>query len=109
MDSYEQYARDAEVLGRIGKALVPQDTHLQVRLPEDLAGLAVAAWQREDSDRLDAETPAQRIVRHRAANLDLIGLCIQNTGQPDGDDVSCELDAWYIGAALEAADDQQPN
>jgi hypothetical protein len=94
------------VLGRIGKALFPQDTRLSVVLPRDLADLAVAAWQRDEGVTLGAETEEQRLVRHRAGNLALIGLCIENTGRPSGTDVMCELDAWYIGSALQTADEQ---
>jgi hypothetical protein len=74
-----------------------------VRLPRDLAELALAAWQREETAPPGPETPEQRTVRHQAATLALIGLCIENTGRPEGEEVVCDLDAWYIGGALEAA------
>lgn len=93
------------MLARIGQVLVSQDTRLSVRLPRDLADLAVAAWQRTETGPETAETAAQRAVRHRAAVLALIGLCIENTGQPDGDEIICDLDAWYIGGALDAAEE----
>jgi hypothetical protein len=102
---YERYAEDAAVLGRIGAVLFPQDTKLSVRLPKELAGLALAAWNREERDGpAERETAGQRTVRERAAYLALIGLCIENTAQPDGDDIICDLDAWYIGGALRAAE-----
>jgi hypothetical protein len=107
MDRYERYAEDALVLGRIGAILFPQDTGLSVRLPKELADLALAAWNRDDSSAsgpADAETVDQRAVRERAAYLALIGLCIENTAQPDGDEVICDLDAGYIGGALRAAE-----
>jgi hypothetical protein len=107
VDRYERYAQDALVLGRIGAVLFPQDTRLSVRLPKELADLALAAWNREDSDEpvlLDQETAAQRAARDYAGYLALIGLCIENTAQPDGDDIICDLDAWYIGGALQAAE-----
>jgi hypothetical protein len=107
VDSYARYAHDSEVLGRIGKVLFPQDTELPVRLPADLAGLAVAAWQRDESGLPEQETPEQRQVRHQAATLALIGLCVEYTGRPDGDEILCDLDAWYIGGALDAADQQE--
>jgi hypothetical protein len=106
VDRYVQYSQDAVILGRIGEALFPQDTKLAVRLPADLAESALSAWHREDSHQTGDETPEQRLTRHRAAYLALIGLCIENTGRPDAGEVICELDAWYIGSALETAGDQ---
>jgi hypothetical protein len=102
---YEQYTNDAGLLGKIGAALFPQPTTLSVRLPKGLAGLALAAWHRETGQGPPGpETPEQRTARHRAGTLALIGLCVENTGRTDGDEIICELDAWYIGAALETAD-----
>lgn len=102
------YARDAEVLGQIGRALFPQDTKLTVRLPRELADLAVAAWLRDETEPSAVpETAGQRALRQRAAYLALIGLGVANTGRPEGDEVVCELDAWYIGGALEAAEGQE--
>jgi hypothetical protein len=106
VDRYEQYAHDAEVLGQIGEALSRQDTKLSVRLPQDLADLALAAWQRDEGASRGAETAEQRTARHRAGNLALIGLCIENTGRPEGTVVLCDLDDSYIGGALEAAHEQ---
>jgi hypothetical protein len=104
-DEHEQHTNDAGILAKIGAALSPQPTTVSVRLPEGLAGLALAAWRRETRQGPPGpETPEQRTARHRAGTLALIGLCIENTGRTDGDEVICELDAWYIGAALEAAD-----
>jgi hypothetical protein len=122
VDVYERYAEDAVVLGRIGAVLFPQDTTLSVRLPRDLADLALAAWNRDEpagtgpagtgpsgagpsgTGAARRETPDQRAARERAAYLALIGLCIENTAQPAGDDITCDLDAWYIGGALQAAE-----
>jgi hypothetical protein len=100
------YTRDAEVLGQIGQALFPQDTKLTVRLPRDLADLAVAAWLRDETEPPAPESAERRVLRQRAAYLALIGLSVANTGRPEGDEVVCELDAWYVGGALEAADRQ---
>ena len=103
---YEQYTRDAEFLGKIGAVLFPQATTLSVRLPEELADLALAAWHRQaDQGPLGPETAGQRTARYRAGTLALIGLCVENTGRADGDEIVCELDAWYIGSALDAADE----
>jgi len=119
---YVQYAQDAAILGEIGQVLFPQDTKLSVRLPRELADRALAAWHRDldapgaapmveqtpeqTPEETPEETPEQRLTRTRAAYLALIGLCIENTAQPSGDDVLCELDACYIGSALEAAEAQ---
>jgi hypothetical protein len=105
VDSYKRYADDAVVLGQIGAILFPQDTSLSVRVPKELAALALEAWNRDEQSRpAGAETAEQRAVRERAAYLALIGLCIENTAQPDGDDIVCDLDSWYIGGALQAAE-----
>jgi hypothetical protein len=119
VDRYEQYAQDALVLGRIGAVLFPQDTKLSVRLPKELADLALAAWNRDEAGLAepgpagaglaeaglaDRETPSQRVLRDHAGYLALIGLCIENTAQSDGTDVICDLDSWYIGSALQAAE-----
>jgi hypothetical protein len=103
---YQRYQYEAEVLGRIGTVLFEQPTTLTMSLPKELADLALAAWQRDtDGDPLGPETTEQRITRHRAGTLGLIGLSIEKTGLAEGDNVVCELDAWYVGGALEAADD----
>jgi hypothetical protein len=104
----ERYAADAAVLARIGRALFSQPTGLEVRLPQELADLALAAWARDEDDGpLGEESREQSIVRHRAGTLALIGLCIEHSagGAVDGDNVLVDLDAWHIGSALEAADD----
>jgi len=51
------------------------------------------------------ESPNQSAARDRAATLSLIGLSIQLDGVEDGDDVVVELDAWFVGNALNAVDD----
>jgi hypothetical protein len=109
VDRYKRYAEDAVVLGQIGAVLFPQDTTLSVRLPRELADLALAAWNRDEpapSGPSDRETVDERAVRERAAYLALIGLCVENTAQSDGDDIICDLDSWYIGGALRAAEAQ---
>lgn len=107
-DLHQQYLRDADTLAHIGAAIFPQPTKVRVRLPGNLADLALAAWQRDDdSSPSGPETTEQRAARHQAGTLALIGLCIEQTCQPDNDEVVCELDSWYVGMALEAADDHQ--
>jgi hypothetical protein len=96
---HERYSADVAVLAEIGRAIFPQPTRLRARLPGALAGLAVAAWAREDDgeDSLPPgeETPEQTAARHRAGTLGLIGLSVKDAGggTPAGDDVLVDLDA----------------
>jgi hypothetical protein len=105
-DIYEVWASDAEVLAQIGRHVSDQSTKVKVRLPNALAQLALASWQRADDDEPHAsETPEQRKTRHKAATLGLIGLSIESESRSEQDDVIVELDAWYIGDAYRAAND----
>lgn len=81
---------------------------MEIRLPHPLGDAAVQAQQREDDGdaQLDDESCEQRIVRHRAGSLALIGSAIDDRGRADGDDVVVRLDAWFVGDALNAADDR---
>jgi hypothetical protein len=75
-----------------------------------LAARALAAWERDDPENEISgdENHNERAVRHQAGNLALIGLDIKNrSGASDGGPVTVELDAWQIGAALDAADERQ--
>jgi hypothetical protein len=104
---YKRYVTDAAVLAQIGKALLVQPTRVEVRLPRTLADLAVAAWTRdEDETSPDVDETADMVkARHRAGTLALIGASVEGGGTSDGDDIVVELEAWFIGAALDAADD----
>jgi hypothetical protein len=96
----DAWAADAALLAQIGQALSKQPTKIRVVLPRQLADAAVAAWERDDND-----VPlAADANRDAAASLALIGLSITETGEPDGDRVSADLDAWFVGDALRAAD-----
>ena len=106
-DLQRQYLLEAETLAQVGAAIFRQPTKVRVRLPRNLADLAVAAWRRDDGSLSDPETTEQRATRHQAGTLALIGLCIEQTGQPDRGEVVCELDSWYIGTALDAAEEHQ--
>jgi hypothetical protein len=103
---YGIWAEDVQALAEVGRAIFPQPTRLLVRLPHRLAQRAVAAWEREayEGPFVD-EAAEQRAVRHRAGILALIGLSIEQGGVSAGEDVVVELEAWYVGAALDAADD----
>lgn len=103
---YEEWARDGDVLAQIGRAMLGQETRVSVRLPRVLADEALASWQRDDSDApLPAETPEQRRIRYRAAALGLIGLSVEEGAVADGDEVVVSVDAWHIGEAFRAADE----
>jgi hypothetical protein len=99
------YAQEAEALGKIGAVLSSQPTKLTMRLPRALADVAIAAWRRDDTEAPASETAMQRTARHRAGILALIGLCVESTGRAEGEQIACELDAWYVGLAMNAADE----
>jgi hypothetical protein len=82
---YERYADDRRVLGEIGTVLRSQSAGRPSRLPRELAEQAVAAWNRDEGDPLQQETPAQRELRDKAGTLALIGLSISELGWTDGD------------------------
>jgi hypothetical protein len=114
-DPYIQWSRDAESLFEIGKYLNREKHPVQVRLPRDLANRAVEAWSRESSSKeLVGETHEQYHLRSAAATLSLIGATLEaefgEEGEgvtfdlDDGEEITFELDAWFVGCALEAAD-----
>ena len=104
---YRQWEQDAGLLAEIGQHLFPQDLKVKVRLSKDLANRALAAWSRNEEEEIlpPHETPEQRRIRHRAGELGLIGLSVETSGVSDGNDVVVELEAWEVGAALDAADE----
>jgi hypothetical protein len=104
---YQRWERDAGLLAEIGQHLSPQDLTVTVRLTRDLANRALAAWSHDDEggSLSPSESPDRRKMRHRAGDLGLIGLAVETTGMPDGDDVTVQIDAWQVGAAIEAAED----
>lgn len=108
MEDRELWTQDARVLANLGSVLLSHELpRVAVRIPGDLADLAVAAWEREDSQDGSAvgETVEQRQVRNRAAALALIGLSINTSGRREGDDVVVELSPELIGDAFRAADE----
>ena len=104
---YQRWEADAGLLAEIGQHLSSQDLTVTVRLTQDLANRALAAWSADDEGGSISpnESLDRRKVRHRAGDLGLIGLAVETTGVPDGDDVIVKVDAWQVGAALDAADD----
>ena|ERR1022692_3491959 len=104
-DPYIQWGRDAKSLYEIGQYLNRDEHPVRVRLSKDLANEALEAWRREDLDELpDGETHEQYHLRSAAASLAMIGSTLEEGFSEDGDEVVFELDAWFVGAALEAAD-----
>jgi len=99
------------VAGEVGTVLLDQSLpQVEVRLPRNLAELAVAAWERDDGEGpLDPETYEQSRQRNHAGTLALIGLSITERGRWEGDEVVVELDPVFIGNAVDAADDLPSN
>lgn len=100
-----RYRSDDLVLAEIGREFHRQATAVRVYIPTKLPDDAVAAWERDETEDIPHETPAERQVRYRAGALALIGLAIQERGRIDGDVVLVEVDSRQIGDALNAADD----
>ena len=106
-DDYRQWTSDGAVLARIGRVLFDQQLRVSVRMPQELAATAISAWEREESaSTLPRETSEQVATRHRAAVLALIGLTLQGHGVVQGDEMVVDLDAWHVGSALDAAEEE---
>ena len=104
-DVLATWKADESLLAQIGARLSEQPTEIEVRIPRGLADAAVEAWQRDGDSDLTGEKCEERIVRSRAAALALIGAALEDRGRVDGDDVIVTIDAWFVGDALNAADD----
>jgi hypothetical protein len=105
-EQQHQWLEDAQVLARIGDVLVTIPLPVtEICIPKSLADKALAAWARDDDGPPSYETAQQRIYRHRAAELALIGLALQASGRADGDEVVIDLSADLIVAATRAAED----
>ena len=61
---YEEWAKDSPVLAELGRVLLAQDLEVRVRIPRQLAGQAVASWEREDTGigLQSPESPMQRRI-----------------------------------------------
>jgi hypothetical protein len=101
------YRRDAELLGKIGATLAQTALpKIQVRLPKALARAAVEAWERDGNEAGPGEeTMYERVHRHRAGTLGLIGLAVQRDGRDWGEETVVKLAPELVGLAIEAADD----
>lgn len=105
------YQEEARTLGEIGAALRAADLEaITVRLPRALADRAATAWERpyEESGTDPTETVDQRVTRHRAGTLALIGLAVIERGHVDADGaVVVDLDPELVGVAMDTADDTE--
>src|SRR5262249_31718438 len=104
-EQQRQWWEDAQVLAELGRTLA--GTAMPVgegRIPRNPAEQAVTAWRRDD-DAPDAdESPEQRVYRHRAGVLALIGLSIRERGTNVADDVVVDLAADLVAATVDAAE-----
>lgn len=103
----QRYREEARTLGELGWVLASSELpRVEVRLPRALAEKAIAAWERDGDEGPPApEDYEQRVQRHRAATLSLIGLSITNCGRWEGDAVVVKLSPDLIGNAVSASDD----
>lgn len=100
----QRWSDDEAVISKIGAAFATQATKLELRIPADLARIAVQAWERDDlGDASDVESSAESTTRQRAASLALIGLAITEHGRHEEAVVVVELDPWLVGDAVPAA------
>jgi hypothetical protein len=105
-DKQQLYREEARVLGEIGAVLALAELpRVTVCLPSTLARAAVAAWHRNDEGEPDSENYEQRVLRHRAGALALIGLAVEEQGRAESDEVVVDLSPDLIGDAMTAADD----
>lgn len=100
-----RYRDDESALVAIGRALghVELPT-VQVRIPRLLAEQAVAAWDRDENEPVAEESLEQRIHRHRAGVLALIGLTIAQRGRWLDNEVVVDLGSALVAGATDAAD-----
>ncbi|MFJ8085888.1 hypothetical protein ACIQ6Y_35595 [Streptomyces sp. NPDC096205] len=103
LSPYGRYRDDTAVLAAIGARVEAQTARVTVRLPQELADAAVAAWERDERQAPDRETPEQHRLRDHAAELALIGLAISERGRREGGAVLVDLDIAAAGAAVRAA------
>lgn len=105
-DRQQLFREEARLLGEIGAVLSRAELpKVTVRIPSTLADAAVAAWRRDDEDELNPESYEQRVLRHRAGALALIGLAVEERGRTDGGEVVVDLHPDVIGIAVDAADE----
>lgn len=86
-----RYANDDAILKQIDAAIADQESSRPVRLPTHLAGAARRAWLRDEDVPPDDELREERLLRDRAGTLALIGLAVDERGEPDGDHILVSL------------------
>jgi hypothetical protein len=97
---------DAEVLAELDRTFEGTAMPVvEVRIPKRLAEQALAAWRRNDDEPDVDESQEQRVYRHRAGVLALIGLSIQERGKDVPAGVVVDLAADLVAAAVDAAED----
>jgi hypothetical protein len=102
------YASESRVLGLIGTTFrAARLPTIRVTVPAGLAERAVAAWQENHEGAVpEPEHPDDRVRRHRAGTLALIGLTITERGQLDADgNTVVDLSPELVGVAMDAADE----
>jgi len=104
------WAKDADLLVRIGREIDKQKLEVTVTLPRALAVSAVRSWDRDfDEDvvlNTAKETPSQRRKRHRAGTVGLIGDSVKLVGKRRGREIKVRLHPWFIADALRALYDE---
>ena len=104
------WAKDAELLVKIGRALDKQKLGVTVTLPRALAVRAVRSWDRDFDDDvvLDTakETPSQRRTRHRSGTVGLIVDSVKSAGKGHGKVIKVRLHPWFVADALRAFYDE---
>jgi hypothetical protein len=105
-EQQRQWWDDAQVLVELGRTFAGTAMPVvEVRIPKDLAQQALAAWRRDDDEPDAGESQEQRVYRHRAGVLALIGLSIHERGKEVADAVIVDLGADLITAAVDATED----
>ncbi|HEV3268816.1 MAG TPA: hypothetical protein VGZ68_10485 [Acidimicrobiales bacterium] len=104
-DFYARCAEDTSTLYAISRYLIREEHPVQIRLSQELAALALKAWQREpEVGTIEIETREQSLVRSASATLSQIGLTLESGFVVEGDEVVFTEDAWIVGSALDFAD-----
>ena len=104
------WAKDADVLVKVGRELAKQKTEVTVTLPRTLVTAAVRSWDGDVDEEADfdatKETPAQRRMRHRSETLSLIGSWAKLQRVTGQERVKVKVDAWFVADALRAFYDE---
>jgi hypothetical protein len=100
------WAKDADVLVKVGHELAKQKVAIRVTLPRALANAAVRSWDRDWDEEVDfdpkKETRSQARKRHRSGTLSLIGYSVKSQRPKGRKTVRVKLNAFFIADALRA-------